>query len=605
MIEVLNIMPLSYMERYFLKDNNQGKCIVMAHLMENKKYLSIIKEIKENGNYILLDNSAPYLGSSVNNEDLLDCIKLIKPDEVILPDVLDDGEETIKRTKEFLDAFSKYNRIKFMAVPQGKTIEEYKECYKIFARNSQIDLIGLSFSVSRLFNVQIDINKYSSPRERLIKLFIDEGIIDYSKPHHLLGFANSGNIELERLSKYHFIKRCDSNAAYKTAREKNLLEFDKPYTKPERPISFYLKFDAKIYKLMKKNISVLVDSGNLREKFPVIIRNVSSHTMGNQLHRYLEIKVHHLIKERNFKRILIKGEYNRDMIISKNEKSNKLFNFHRPTARIEGNNLTLFVPPGKDYVMHYASLIATYLSLKGRRYDHVLYLEPASKKCEGLLLSSHLDKMNVKETIIFGYGLEKMFGLSSWKENGAFLYKNIKIGKNEVTLLGCKHSIWGDIAERVIKILAKEHNIKNLIYIGKLGSLKENIKPNSFLATGNTSFVKGKEVKWKNIFEKVKSSPILIKGKHYSSPSILLENKIWLDKNGHLDFVDPEIGYFAKGAIETNVNFGYLHIISNNLFKMNNENLSNEREQSILDKRKRLLLEIKKILYEVINQQNI
>ena len=87
------------MERYFLKENNQEKCIVMAHLMEDKKYLSIIKEIKEKGNYILLDNSTPYLGSSVNNEDLLNCIRLIKPDEVILPDVLDDSEETIKRTK--------------------------------------------------------------------------------------------------------------------------------------------------------------------------------------------------------------------------------------------------------------------------------------------------------------------------------------------------------------------------------------------------------------------------------------------------------------------------------------------------------------------------
>ena len=588
-------MPINFMRRYFIEDNSSQVCIVMAHLiLESKKYLTIVKEIKAKGIYIILDNSAPYLGKSVNLSSLLKCISLVKPDEVILPDVINDYNATLKLTEEFIRILPDKGEMKLMAVPQGCNLDEYIKCYEIFSRNPAIDNLGLSFTVSKLFNNFLPKGNITY-REHLIKILINKGIIDYSKPHHLLGFSDSGNLELEKLSKYQFIKRNDSSAGYKTASSKILLEKGQPYSKPKEPIDFFDHFSQEIYKLMKHNIFILNQSANSEEKYPVVIKDVLNHTMEDQLYKYLETKMHHLIKERKFRKILVKGQYNRSAIIGDNEKDDKLFNLHRPTAKIKDNVLTILVPTGKDYVMHYASLIATYLAINSRKYDHVFYLEPSLEELNLLVLKSNLCAIQPKKIVIMGFGLTNLGGAGSWKGKGAFLYKHEKIGINELTLLGCKHSLWGDISEVVTKYLAKELGVKSLVYIGKLGSLKKKVVPNIHLATGRFSFVKGKKIYWNSLFEDV-DNPILVKGAHYTSPSTLLEDKKWFSKNQNFDFVDPEIGHFAKGAIESGINFSYIHIISNSLAKKNEENLSNEREQKILEKRFNLMAEIKKIL---------
>ena len=107
-----------------------------------------------------------------------------------------------------------------------------------------------------------------------------------------------------------------------------------------------------------------------------------------------------------------------------------------------------------------------------------------------------------------------------------------------------------------------------------------------------------------NIAKVVKLDSI-INGKHYTSPSTLLEDKKWFYQNRAFDFVDPEIGYFAKGAVESGINFSYIHIISNNLAKKHEENLSNERKTEIIEKRDNLIAEIKRILSVTDLSKNI
>jgi hypothetical protein len=54
---------------------------------------------------------------------LIKAIKKINPTEFILPDVLFDSDRTLKRTRSFFDTYNNSD-LKYMAVPQGKTIEE-------------------------------------------------------------------------------------------------------------------------------------------------------------------------------------------------------------------------------------------------------------------------------------------------------------------------------------------------------------------------------------------------------------------------------------------------------------------------------------------------
>ena len=70
----------------------------------------------------------------------------------------------------------------------------------------------------------------------------------------------------------------------------------------------------------------------------------------------------------------------------------------------------------------------------------------------------------------------------------------------------------------------------------------------------------------------------------------MFESKEWLAKanaRGH-DFVDPEVGQMALAAVETGLEFGYLHIISDNVAQKYDEDLSNERLKGVLYGRDRL-----------------
>lgn len=123
--------------------------------------------------------------------------------------------------------------------------------------------------------------------------------------------------------------------------------------------------------------------------------------------------------------------------------------------------------------------------------------------------------------------------------------------------------------------------------------------PNEYIATGNISNVYGKEIRWKNVFENIQWYNI-IHGKHYNLASVLEETKYWVeDVKEDFQFVDPEIGNMALGAEKSGVMFSYLHIISDNLVEEYDEDLSNERKENILKKRKQRYDEIIKYIRKV------
>ena len=117
-------------------------------------------------------------------------------------------------------------------------------------------------------------------------------------------------------------------------------------------------------------------------RFAAVPIDARQHTMNaRRLFRYLEIKVHHLIQERDWASIRVTGEYDRGCVISANEKNDKPFNWQRPTAEIHGDGLVIKCFPGMDYVRHYALIIATYLNMTGRYRSQVHYQLPGEPLC--------------------------------------------------------------------------------------------------------------------------------------------------------------------------------------------------------------------------------
>lgn len=320
-----------------------------------------------------------------------------------------------------------------------------------------------------------------------------------------------------------------------------------------------------------------------------------THTMGKYLFKYLEIKIHPLIDLGIYKKIIVVGNYNRARGISSKEKSGKLYNWQRPTAIIKNDILYIECFPGLDYVTHYASLITTYLALKGKPYNNVSYILPKEEDLWLPILNSNYSDLPITDGVIVGYGLPQIFEGLEWTEKLNYHFSKLRIGKKVYTLLLIKHSFWGDIGGRIVNHLAKLGH-KRLIFIGKLGSLNKKHEPNSLIATGDETFVEGEVVRWKNIFQNMQEKNVVL-GKHITIPSVILETKKWLSNvSKKYSFVDPEIGHMARSAILSRIEFSYLHIISDNVQKPRIENLSNERSNSVLNKRKVLFNSLKKTL---------
>jgi hypothetical protein len=379
------------------------------------------------------------------------------------------------------------------------------------------------------------------------------------------------------------------------------------------------------------------------------IATPESHTMGNSLLEYLKIKVHPDIMMRTWAQVIVCGKYDRDdgMIpsslsltqsfnlsssltsspptappppslassiispsstprVSAIEKRDKPFNWQQPTTKIEGDNLFVQCFPGEDYIWHYACLIATYLSLNYISTP-VTYVIPTAAERMAPFVDSNIAHMGQVDIVVLGY-VDKLLksDAEEWEgdENELFSWKKVHSSKATVAYLGCRASFWGDIAGNLIRAIRKFSNPKCVIYVGKIGGLKSEYVPNKTLATGSTSLLSGGElITWKNVLEpyikRAKSSVKVHHGAHFSSPSVLDQNKAWVATcRDSYDFVDPEIGHMAKACLEGGLGFGYLHIVSNNLVSKYDADLSNERSPSVINDRKELLGYVQLVLQD-------
>jgi hypothetical protein len=323
---------------------------------------------------------------------------------------------------------------------------------------------------------------------------------------------------------------------------------------------------------------------------------VDRHTMGpDSLLRYLQIKVHHLIQEQDWDSIGVVGSYDRQAVISAHEKTGKLFNFERPTAEIHGRDLVIKAFPGTDYVHHYALVIATYLAMTGRSANTVTYQVPETPVCRAAvdLLSLDLDG----DLVIVGWGLQHLTPPDGvWIRGPGYAWQRAQVHGRRVVYLGFLHSIWGDVAGRVVARLAAL-GARDVVYVGKVGTLAPEIEPNTMLATGNESLANGSVVAWEDFFGGFATGqPGVHAGVHVTSPSILLEDRDWLTKHAEHAFVDPEIGPMGAAAHQAGIRFGYLHVISNNLARHYPADLSNERHDDVIRRRAVLVGRIRDVI---------
>ena len=159
----------------------------LVHLfVQSMEYYDFFEDAMKNKNReVILDNSVFELGTAMSTYEYATWVDTLKPTAYIIPDVLEDMEQTIHNIEDW-----KYDLPgETIGVLQGKSTAEIIECYKAIV--DKVDRIAISFDMS-FFETQFPhtANKYYSwMRGRLELLYgmRDQNILKSGKKHHLLG----------------------------------------------------------------------------------------------------------------------------------------------------------------------------------------------------------------------------------------------------------------------------------------------------------------------------------------------------------------------------------------------------------------------------------
>ena len=328
--------------------------------------------------------------------------------------------------------------------------------------------------------------------------------------------------------------------------------------------------------------------------------------MSEFLYDYVAPKVHPLIREGNFSRLFIKSSFVRGppAQVDRNEKKEKPCNWQRPTATvIDSTTIELNCCPGKDYLQHYASLIATFFALERQDSRIIQYLPPTDDQCLEFFMNSTLAQMGTVDVVIVGYvqhlATNDLWTGSVSSSNDIFTWKKPKrTDEVSVSFLGCMISFLGDMSGHLVRALQVLNKAKCGLYMGKTGALSPEARPNEWLATGSRSFVKGTLVEWDNaLSSSTKGFSRVHHGTHVTMPTPLCETKEWLQEwQSKCSWVDCEVGYMAQASSAGGSAFGYLHIVSDNNTAQHPHNLTNERLDEVIKKWKDLFSDMRSIL---------
>lgn len=164
----------------------------LVHLFEeNEQYHDLFVDALKKGREVILDNSIFELGESFDMKKFAEYVYTLNPTYYIIPDVLEDCEGTIKNFELWSSEYGNFVNSKSIGVAQGRTYKDFVECYKYLV--NKVDKIAISFDYifyeewTSYLKLPTVYHQWVVGRKMLLRNMIDDGIVNYNVPHHLLG----------------------------------------------------------------------------------------------------------------------------------------------------------------------------------------------------------------------------------------------------------------------------------------------------------------------------------------------------------------------------------------------------------------------------------
>lgn len=140
MISICNILPNNCINEDMPRQSYE---MYLTHkiLEEPKKYAFLADDLK-NGirSYKILDNSACELGKGLDIKDVLEAAKIIKADEIVLPDLPRKGN-SLSYTLKYLLQVPEGEPYRLAGVAQGETLKEVLDCAEQLFIINRIDTL--------------------------------------------------------------------------------------------------------------------------------------------------------------------------------------------------------------------------------------------------------------------------------------------------------------------------------------------------------------------------------------------------------------------------------------------------------------------------------
>jgi hypothetical protein len=190
---------------------------VLAHLVgRDPVYTQHYRRLCKEASYSILDNSAFELGSSVDYQTLYDAALVMNPTHIVIPDIVNDKEGTIKHLKDFIPYFREQEqknpdkkKKSLIAVIQGKSFTELLDCLQNIIRTKKstgapIDTIALPFDTipgTDYHNIRHIVFRHIRPILEANDLKV-----------HLLGLQNFSEYYLYSQEDWGYIRSVDTSA---------------------------------------------------------------------------------------------------------------------------------------------------------------------------------------------------------------------------------------------------------------------------------------------------------------------------------------------------------------------------------------------------------
>jgi hypothetical protein len=161
----------------------------LPHLLDqDEDYKNFFYKVKQEGVYIIMDNSLHELGHAYDRSRLLYWINELKPNEFIVPDVWENCNQSIVNAREWIQVeLSK--EVTKVAVVQAKGIREAITCYQTY-KDLGYKKIAFSYGANYYLDHSSHPNKNLAKalgRIEIVSRLYNSKIISHTDRIHLLG----------------------------------------------------------------------------------------------------------------------------------------------------------------------------------------------------------------------------------------------------------------------------------------------------------------------------------------------------------------------------------------------------------------------------------